>query len=134
MVMQSLESAVESRKQALRLLNIALWEERWDLTRDLIRFLEVFIETVAFISCSTRPRPTRPRVHERPQLPRSSMVRERCCFSHKSFLTKCKGISEQLLGSHARKLLGNGQLSLLGRFAESLQFPLIEWLAENRCA
>ena len=39
-ILQSLESPAASRDYALRLLDIALENDRWDLAHDLIRFLQ----------------------------------------------------------------------------------------------
>lgn len=39
-ILQSLESPAKSRKHALRLLDIALERDRWQLAQDLIRFLQ----------------------------------------------------------------------------------------------
>lgn len=103
MIMQTLTSPSASRKRALSLLNTALNKHLWDLSRDLVRFLEATAE----VSGSTEDLRV---VAQSPS----------------------KETADRLFAVHAFTLLQGCRLRALGRMAANLDFDLAKWLPSLR--
>eukprot|EP00040_Diaphanoeca_grandis_P024885 m.137406 g.137406 ORF g.137406 m.137406 type:complete len:1155 (+) comp29919_c1_seq1:317-3781(+) len=105
-ILQSLESPAASKKHAGRILTMALVDENWDLSKDLVRFLQA--------TSSYRPSSDHGSSNSKKVQPDDS----------KSF--------GQVFGDHALELFRTHRIRALGRFSAHLRFPLVNWLRSIR--
>jgi len=107
LVLQSLQSPAASQLHALRILRLALNEEKWALARDLVRFLQA---TAGYVPITE---------HEMELVKKVEVSGQKDSF-------------HAALQDHALTALRQHRLRALGQFAAALHFPLLRWLRSVR--
>eukprot|EP00118_Oscarella_pearsei_P005029 m.22388 g.22388 ORF g.22388 m.22388 type:complete len:1352 (+) comp28341_c0_seq2:42-4097(+) len=159
-IIQNLEPPTVSRQYATRLLDSSLENCMWELCKDLVRFLRA-IGSGDVVDSPSRSGPVMPlsappfpvadrfEVALEKEIERTgsqtSVVGLRGDYLDESgnfirrplFLadldsTKEEFFIDMILCRHARKLLQGWQLRKLGKFAATLDFPLVTWLNKER--